>query len=88
MNMTYLTVTTIVSDQKIRDMTPRMLSGVMVMAWGPWKHSLTVYSGLVPMSPYTTPRAPRARSSFLLDIWIDCLGRRGRTSRQLVLTAG
>jgi len=56
--MTYFMVTTTVSDQKIRDMTPSRLAGVRDMAWGPWKHSLTVYRGLVPMSPYTTPKAP------------------------------
>ncbi len=40
-NPTYLMVTTTVSDQKMRDMTPRMLVGEMAMAWVPWKHSLT-----------------------------------------------
>src|SRR4030042_682515 len=63
--ITYLIRTTIVRDQKMRDMTPRRLAGVRAMAWVPWKHSLTVYKGLVPMSPETPPRAPKARTRVL-----------------------
>ena len=51
MNPTYLIKTTTVKDQKIKDMTPIKLAWVRAMAWWPWKHSLTVYRGLVPMSP-------------------------------------
>src|SRR4051812_24764977 len=32
------------------------------MAWTPSKHSRSAYSGLVPMSPKTTPRAERMRT--------------------------
>src|SRR5580692_11149388 len=54
----------IVSDQKISEITPKMVS------WDTWtgcgsvglKTVCTVYSGLVPMSPKTTPRAPTARA--------------------------
>src|SRR6266536_2629137 len=61
---TYVIVTTIVTDQKISEMTPKMLSSVTLTGCGSaglntvW----TVYSGLVPMSPKTTPRAPAVRA--------------------------
>src|SRR3978361_1473328 len=32
------------------------------MAWTPSKHARSAYSGLVPMSPKTTPRAERMRT--------------------------
>jgi len=34
-NITYLIITTMVSDQKMRDMTPSRLAGVKAMAWVP-----------------------------------------------------
>ena len=61
---TYLNETMIVIVQKIRDNTPRMFSGV-AGTWPAWKTSLSAYSGLVPMSPYTTPRAPRVSAASL-----------------------
>ena len=61
MNPTYLTVTTMVSDQKIRDTTPNRLISFRAIACGPLKHSRTAYKGLGPMSPYTTPSAAIAR---------------------------
>src|SRR5262245_17843875 len=39
------------------DSTPRTFSGVGGTEWVPKKHSRIVYSGLVPISPYTTPTA-------------------------------
>jgi len=39
------------SDQKTSESTPITFSGVGAMACGPWKHSRSAYSGLVPMSP-------------------------------------
>ena len=51
MKVTYLMVITMVRDQKMRDITPTMLPWVMAMACMPWKHSLTAYKGLVPISP-------------------------------------
>ena len=51
MNSTYLTVMTMVSDQKMSESTPITFSGVTLMACRPWKHSLMAYRGLVPISP-------------------------------------
>ena len=61
---TYVMVTTIVTDQKISEMIPKILSSVTLTGWGSpgLKTVWTVYSGLVPMSPKTTPRAPSARA--------------------------
>jgi magnesium transporter len=60
-------VTMIVTDQKISEMIPKMLSSVTVTGWGSpgLKTVWTVYSGLVPMSPKTTPRAPSARAPWV-----------------------
>src|SRR5215831_14248147 len=61
---TYVTVTMIVTDQKISEMIPKMLSCDTLTGCGSpgLKTVCTVYSGLVPMSPKTTPRAPTARA--------------------------
>src|SRR6516225_7545869 len=61
---TYVMVTMIVTDQKISEMTPKMLACVTVTGCGSLGLNTvwTVYSGLVPMSPKTTPRAPTARA--------------------------
>ena len=61
-----MTVTTMVTDQKISEMIPKMLSSVTLTGWGsPGLNTVwTVYSGLVPMSPKTTPRAPTARANW------------------------
>ena len=56
--LTYLTATTMISDQVTSDSTP---STVLACGRRPCtgrKVSCMVYSGLVPMSPNTTPRAP------------------------------
>jgi hypothetical protein len=42
MKMTYLTLTMMVNDQKMSDMTPKIFVGVKAMAWWPEKHSLMV----------------------------------------------
>ena len=47
----YLSVTTMISVQKISDRTPKTLACESGIACGPWKHSRSAYSGLVPMSP-------------------------------------
>jgi magnesium transporter len=62
-------VTMIVTDQKISEMIPKMLSSVTVTGWGSpgLKTVWTVYSGLVPMSPKTTPRAPSARAPWAVE---------------------
>jgi hypothetical protein len=57
-----VTVTMIVTDQKISETTPKTFSldtGTGCGSLG-LKTVSTVYSGLVPMSPKTTPRAPSA----------------------------
>ena len=51
MNTMYLTLTTRISDQRIRERTPRMFGGVGVIPYSALKHSRSAYSGLVPMSP-------------------------------------
>src|SRR5260370_10939417 len=61
---TYVTVTMVVTDQKISETIPKMVSCDTVTGCGSpgLKTVCTVYSGLVPMSPKTTPRAPTARA--------------------------
>src|SRR5512145_2305340 len=54
---TYLSEMTIVTAQKIIDSTPSTVSGALPIPWGPTRLSRNAYSGLVPMSPYTTPSA-------------------------------
>ena len=61
-NRTYVTVTMIVTDQKISETTPKTLSCDTLTGCGSpgLKTVWTVYNGLVPMSPKTTPKAPTA----------------------------
>ncbi len=54
---TYLSDTITISDQKMVDRPPSTFSAVSGMPWLGEKVSLTAYSGLVPMSPKTTPSA-------------------------------
>ena len=57
--MTYLSVTTSIIDQNTSDSRPEDVGLVRLPARSAWpKASLRVYSGLVPMSPNTTPMAP------------------------------
>src|SRR5215472_4806726 len=61
-------VTTIVTAQKISEMTPNTFwldTGTGCGSDG-LKAVCTVYSGLVPMSPNTTPRAPTASAACAL----------------------
>jgi len=51
MRITYLSETTIISDQKIVDRPPSTLAVPSGMPWSGLKVSLAAYSGLVPMSP-------------------------------------
>ena len=69
---TYVTVTMIVTDQKISETTPKMLSCDTLTGCGSpgSKTVCTVYSGLVPMSPKTTPRAPTARAACAVARWL------------------
>ena len=57
MNVTYLTETTSVTAQNIIDSTASTFSVVRGSACVPPNASLNAYSGLVPISPYTTPSA-------------------------------
>src|SRR5215469_3802789 len=66
MTVTYLSVTEIVSAQKISDSTPRTAWVLKVPA--AFTASCMVYSGLVPISPYTMPTVPTSE---------DRLQRRG-----------
>ena len=55
---TYFRVTTSTSDQKPSESRPLTVAGSGVSPKCGWNISLMVYSGLVPMSPNTTPTAP------------------------------
>ena len=54
----YLSVTMIISAQKMIDSMPSTFPGVSGRWCAPVKHCRSVYKGDVPMSPYTTPIAP------------------------------
>ena len=45
------------SDQRISDSSPMMFASVTAMPCSGLRHSRNAYSGLVPMSPKTTPSA-------------------------------
>ena len=51
MKITYFSVTTSMTDQKISDSTPKISARPGSSPCASWKHSLKAYSGLVPMSP-------------------------------------
>ena len=60
MNQTYLNDTTNIIDQNTSERMPSTFSGVSGIACLPVKAVWMAYSGLVPMSPYTTPIAASA----------------------------
>ena len=62
---TYFSVTTSIRPQKITDTAPIRCAASSGMPVAGLKTSFMVYSGLVPMSPYTTPIAPRVRAAKL-----------------------
>src|SRR6202011_2611997 len=66
MNVTYLTQTTTTSTQKINEQTPSTSSRPPFEPARP-RHTLSVYSGLVPMSPNTTPIAATIRYNGVLE---------------------
>ena len=82
--LTYLSKMTRTKDQKISDRTPNTCSGVTAIP-GVVKQADMAYSGLVPMSPNTTPSAASAigasRPLELLspDIFIRAFWRKGPT---------
>ncbi len=58
MMVTYFSVTTIISAQNTSDRMPRIVSWFPIRPKCGENASFSVYSGLVPMSPNTTPIAP------------------------------
>lgn len=56
----YLTTTTRINVQKTRESTPSTFSRMTANPCVGTKHSLMAYRGEVPISPYTTPNAPKA----------------------------
>jgi len=63
--ITYFSVTTTISAQKIVDTVPRTFASLNSTPPCSENTSFTVYSGLVPMSPYTTPIAARHSAASL-----------------------
>ena len=63
--LTYLSVTTSIIAQNTSDRMPSTLAGSGCRPYFSPKASLSVYSGLVPMSPNTTPIAPSTRGHVL-----------------------
>ena len=63
MNTTYFSVTTMISAQEISDSTPSTLSWLPATGWLPLNASRMAYSGLVPISPKTTPIAATVSGS-------------------------
>lgn len=63
-SVTYLNDTTSISIQKRMDSTPSKWAGSRsVCTLNPVRQARNVYNGLVPMSPYTTPSAPRTSAA-------------------------
>ncbi len=58
--VTYFSVTMTIIDQNIRLTMPYICSSSSGRRWWPANVSRIAYSGLVPMSPKTTPIAPTA----------------------------
>src|SRR6478735_1278840 len=63
----YLIEMTMINAQNASDAMPSALSSVTGRWWCS-NDSLKAYSGLVPMSPKTTPRAPRARAPMPMPV--------------------
>src|SRR5665213_4035317 len=64
----YFILTTRIKDQKTKDKMPKILSSVTVIPCLPVKQTLKEYSGLVPISPNTTPKAPMVSFDRLLGL--------------------
>jgi hypothetical protein len=74
---TYFSVTTSIRPQKMTDTAPIRCVASRGMPVAGLKTSFMVYSGLVPMSPYTTPIAPRARAAKLSRLAVLLMSIRG-----------
>ncbi len=68
----YLIVITQTIDQTMSERMPITLSGVSGMPYSGLKAVFSAYSGLVPMSPKTTPMAPRTRAARALRCSGEC----------------
>ncbi|MNM84732.1 hypothetical protein D3C81_968300 [compost metagenome] len=64
-NTTYLIETTMIMAQNSIEITPSTASVLKAMPCSLLKHSFRAYSGLVPMSPKTTPTARSTRARVL-----------------------
>src|ERR1017187_7498105 len=85
----YLMLTTSVSDQTISESTPYTFSLVGAMPYSGLKHSRNAYSGLVPMSPYTTPSAVIVRIARRLPLGLaSTVGRSAGIGRAAVTPVG
>ena len=74
MKVTYLIDTIRVIAQNTREMTPYTSSGAVPTALlSAVKTVWIAYRGLVPMSPKTTPRAPRVRAAMPGRWWVGLL---------------
>ena len=74
MKVRYLSETMIVIDQKTSEMTPKTSPSVgSTLLWSIEKTVCSAYSGLVPMSPKTTPSAPRVSAAMPAFFWAACL---------------
>src|SRR5258706_8358730 len=70
MNTRYLTVTRVINDQNISERMPSTVDSFSGMPCAGLNDSFRAYSGLVPMSPNTTPMAPMVSApSFLLELF-------------------
>ena len=63
----YLTVTTMTSAQNMSDRIPNRSATLDLAPPAAIRHSFNVYSGLVPMSPNTTPSAPSTKAASLAE---------------------
>ena len=70
--VTYLSETMTVTVHTTSDSTPYTWA-VVSATWPELKTSLSAYSTLVPISPYTTPKAPRVRAAN--DDFSDCTNK-------------
>ena len=76
MNTTYFSDTTRIKAHNISDKMPSTLSWVGCTPWLPTNASRKAYSGLVPISPNTTPIAPSisAGSACFWKAWANGAG--------------
>ncbi|CFP63874.1 Uncharacterised protein [Bordetella pertussis] len=74
-SVTYLSDTTIMSSQNRMESTPSTWAGCRSSMV--FRQARKVYSGLVPISPYTTPNAPSINAMRDDGAWMAVLASRG-----------